>query len=830
MKNNLKLICIAIISLQLSIITLSVLAIAPGGKPRTNNDLKLWYTKPAIKWLEALPLGNGRIGAMVFGGVKQERIILNESTLYSGEPKTNEILPDINKHIDILSRLIRNGEYSDADDYSDKYLTGRAVPCYQPLGDIIFQFEGTNEFTNYRRELDLSQAIAKTQYQNGGISFTRDVFVSHPGDAIVVHMKADKKGALNFRMKMESQHPTTHSTASGNKEFIFTGQLPGFVLRRTREWVEEKNQQWKYPELWDKYGERKPDVSTIQYNQKGMYFEVRVHVLSCDGHVFVNASGINVEKAKEVVLAIAVASSFNGFDKSPTKEGVEPALRTRTVIAKVATKTYKQLLNDHLVDYKRLFDRVSFQLSSKDGQTNLPIDERKKNNAFFDDPSFEALMFQYGRYLLISSSREGGQPANLQGLWNVDRVAPWGSSYTTNINLQMNYWAAETTNLSECHEPLFQFLREVSITGGKVAREMYNRPGWVLHHNTSIWRDASPVDWRGPVSFWPMAGGWLCQHLWQHYVFTQDNKFLIQTAYPLMKGAAEFYDSWLVSDDNGHLITPVSNSPENQFIYIDEHGLKKSAGMTMGSTLDMAIIRELFQNTVEAGKLLNKDTVFCNKLEGRLSRLSPFQIGSKGQLLEYYKEFIESTPRHNFSPYYPLYPGNQFTLRGTPELTESVKTLILNRTGSNMGGGFPTAWLAALWARLGDGDRALSYINGLIKQTHVNLFNGADSVFQIDANLGYTAAVVEMILQSHAGEIELLPALPKAWSSGSIKGLHARGGFAVDIIWQNGKLSQATIKSNTNSKLVLRYGKKTTNLTIKKGNTLIINQDLKILL
>jgi alpha-L-fucosidase 2 len=794
-----------------------------------NKDLTLWYTKPASGWLEALPLGNGRIGAMVFGGVTRERLNLNESTLYSGGPHDYSVLPDLTRHIDMLNRMIRNGEYAEADEYATKHVTGRAVPCYQPLGDITIQFNGTDKVTDYVRELDLNEAVAKTHFRSGGINFTREVFVSHPDNAIIIHLKADRKGALGFKVAMESQHPTAHGVASGNKEFVFAGQLPGLALRRTLEFVEQWGEQWKYPELWDKDGKRKQDASPILYDQKGMFFEVRMRILSCDGRVSSDDSGLNVEGAKEAVIAVAVASSFNGFDKDPVKEGADPSAKTRADLAKISGKTYSQLRNNHLADYKKLFDRVSIQLPGQEGQKKLPTDERVKNNTTSADPSLAGLFFQYGRYLLISSSRTGGQPANLQGIWNVDRIPPWGCAYTTNINMQMNYWAAETTNLSECHEPIFHYLSDVSITGHEVAAKMYGRPGWVLHHNSSIWRGAHPVDWYGFISFWPMGGGWLCQHLWQHYLFTQDIDFLKNTAYPILKGAAEFYDSWLVDDGNGHLVTPVSDSPENQFMYIDEHGQKKSAGMAMGCTLDMAVIRELFQNTIDAEKILNKDVDFGKKLEDKLAHLLPYQIDSKGQFLEYYKEFIESPPRHNTSPYYPLYPGTQFTLRDTPELAKSIRTLISNRAGSRIGGGgWPAAWLAALWARLDDGEKALPYLSGLIKQTHLNLFSGGGSVFQIDANLGFPGAMAEMFLQSHAGEIELLPALSQAWASGSINGLCARGGFEVTMSWQGGKLANATIKSTSGTNAVVRYGEKVLKLKLKKGGLAHLNRNLEI--
>jgi alpha-L-fucosidase 2 len=802
----------------------STSAFSIGSKDK--KDLRIWFTKPGTEWLEALPMGNGRMGAMVTGGVEQERLILNEATLWSGVPHDYESLPDHTSHLDSVARMISNGDYAGAGAYGNKYLTGKASPVYQPLGDLLFNFEGAGEFSNYTRELDLSEAVSKTVYRRDGVNFTREVFVSHPDDAIIIRLKSDKKEALNFKMSMESKHPTLQLSPLGNKEYTYSGQVPGLLLRRSLEWVESNNQQWKYPEIWEKDGTRKSGASNVLYNGKGTKFEVRVKVLSCDGDVSTNSKGVIVRKASEVVLVVAVASSFNGYDKDPVADGVDPAVETRKVIKEVSTKNYQQLLSNHLADYKNLFDRVSIQLESETTQIGLPTNERKQYLASKIDPSFEALFFQYGRYLLIASSRPGGQPVNLQGLWSVDVIPSWGSNYTLNINTQMNYWLAETTNLSECHETLFDLIKDLSVTGRKVASDMYNLPGWVVHHNTSLWRGAHPVDIDAFVSFWPAAGGWLCEHLWEHYLYTMDKDFLRNTAYPLMKGSAEFYDAWLVSNENGFLITPVSTSPENMFRYIDEHGETKQAGMSVATTMDMAVIGELFRNTIEAGKILNQDTEFSARLSDKLARLLPYQIGSYGQLLEFSKEFIDGPPRHNTSPYYPLYPGTEFSYRKSPELTEAVKTLILKRD-RKPGGGWGGAWHAALWARLKDGEKSVSLINALVERNAPNLLNSGGISFQIDGNLGYTAAVVEMLLQSHNGEIELLPALPKAWASGSVNGLCARGGFEINMAWENGELGSVDIKSQTDTNVTIRLGKQTVKYAVKNGETITLNNHLE---
>jgi alpha-L-fucosidase 2 len=389
----------------------------------------------------------------------------------------------------------------------------------------------------------------------------------------------------------------------------------------------------------------------------------------------------------------------------------------------------------------------------------------------------------------------------------------------------MNYWGVETANLAECHEPLMQFMREVSVTGARVARQMYHRPGWVLHHNTSIWRDAQPVDWYSYVSFWPMGGGWLCEHLWEHYLFNPDSTFLRRTIYPILKGAAQFYDSWLADDGNGRLLTPVSDSPENMFYYTDQNGEQKSGGITMGSTLDMAIIREVFINTMEAGRLLGADKKWRAHLQARFAQLLPYQVGSRGQLLEYYKEYKEVPPRHNTSPYYPLYPGAQITPAKTPGLASAEEVLLKER--GRAGGGWPSAWLACCWARLHQGDTAMKYVDGLVMHRHSNFFNGGGTVFQIDGNLGVVAAVTEMLLQSHTGEIELLPALPAAWPSGSVKGLKARGGFEVSVEWKDGKMINSSIKNISGETSIVRYREKSTAVRVKKGETLYLNERLE---
>lgn len=795
------------------------------------NELTLWYNTPAKNWLEALPLGNGLIGTMVFGGTSSETLVLNEGTLWAEEPG-GRYMPDITKDSSYVFNLIRTGQHAEADLYVTKHWLGRSVPCYESLGNIRMFFDSTGVVSDYKRQLDLTEAVARVHYNRNGVSFDREVFTSYPDHAVIMHFYADKEGAIDFKLGLESQHPTAKLKASGPNEITFTGQLPGIALRRTLEYVEQNNEQWKYPEIWNKDGTRKPFAKQIMYGSevdgKGMYFQVRVRVLNSNGKVSTSDDGLVIEDAQDVTLAVAIASSYNGFDKSPSREGIDPATRTSSVISKLIGKTYQQLLSTHLADYKEIFGRVSLQLGEPNENSNLPTNERLLKNVDNPDPTLTALYYQFGRYLVIADSRPGSQPANLQGIWNVDRIPPWGSEYTMNVNMNMNYWGVEAANLGDCHEPLIQFMREAAITGSKVAKEMYHSPGWVMHHNTSIWRDAQPVDWFSYVSFWPMGGGWLCEHLWEHYQFNPDLAYLRNTAYPIIKGSAEFYDHWLVDDGKGHLLTPVSDSPENMFYYNDKNGKQIMGGLTMGSTMDMAIIREVFTNAIKAAKLLNVDVAWCQKLEARLAKLLPYQIGSRGQILEYYKEYKEVPPRHNTSPYYPLFPSGQITPRQTPELAAAVQKLMEER-GARKGGGFPGAWLATDWARLGRGDMSISFINSLVSRNHPNFFNGGGNVFQIDANMGGYAAIGEMLLQSHTGEIELLPALPKDWVSGSVKGLRARGGFEVAMTWKNGVFTTGSIRSITGTTATVRHGEKTKVINLKKGETIHLNSELMLI-
>ena len=818
-----------------SIFILAIVFCITSCKTETNisEHLTLFYNQPAEVWTEALPIGNGRQGAMIFGDALNEHLQLNESTLYSGEPTTYKGT-DIRPTYDKVIQLLKEDKYAEAEKIMAKNWLGRLHQYYQPFGDLKMDFEG-DSVTNYQRTLDISNAVSTVSYTSGGISFKRETFASFPDQVIAVKITADKKSAISFETFMSSVHPNCKTTVDGNT-IIFSGQVPGFIYRRTLENAEKNGDQHKYPELFNEDGSRKPFAKQVLYGDeidgKGMFFEGRLEIRNSGGKISKTDKGVSISNADEVVLLLSMATSYNGFDKSPSTEGLDPTVLNKQTLSKLSDVSYSEIKVNHTTDYTQLFNRVDLELESLADNSHKPTNIRLKEYALNPDPALNVLLFQYGRYLLISGSREGGQPLNLQGIWNNKVMPPWNSAYTMNINAEMNYWPAEVTNLSECHQPFFKMVKELAITGKETAQNMYGNPGWVVHHNTDIWRQSYPADNDVSYSYWPVGAGWLTSHLWEHYLFTGDESFLRNEAYPLLKGCAEFFASWLIGNNDGYLVTPVGTSPENLFFY--ENG--KSSSVSSGCTMDMAIVRENFERVITASELLGVDIEFRKELQTMYSKLLPYQIGARGQLQEWQQDWLETDVHHrHVSHLYGFHPGDQITKEKTPELFEAVrKTLELRgdeATGWSMG------WKINFWARMQDGNHAYKIINNLFtfvdekkEDNHgglyANLFD-AHPPFQIDGNFGYTAGVAEMLLQSHAGEIHLLPALPDAWASGSITGLKARGNIEVSISWQDGQLLDFSLKSKYDQTVKVRWNDQMKEIELKAdkkiefGNSII---------
>ncbi|WP_394803876.1 glycoside hydrolase family 95 protein [Parabacteroides leei] len=783
-------------------------------KTPEEKPLTLWYDKPAGNWNEALPIGNGHAGAMVFGGVDSEQLQLNENTLYSGEPsvifKDIKVTPEM---FDKVVGLMRKERYKEATDLVCKNWLGRLHQYYQPFADLHIQNNKTGEVSEYKRDLNISDAIASTRYVQNGIRYEREVFASNPENVIVVCLRSDSPEGIDITLDFTSEHPTAVQKSKDDR-LVVQGKAPGYVERRTFEQMESWGDQHKHPELYDEKGNRKFDKRVLygdEIDNKGMLFEAQLKpVLPSGGNCEITDSGIHISQTDEVYFVMSLATSYNGYDKSPSLEGVDPAGKAAGILDKATAYNYKELKKRHLDDYRNLFSRVKLDLKSDEEQLALPTDERIIRFDEKADPALSALLFQYGRYLMISGSRPGGQPLNLQGIWNKEIVPPWNCGYTQNINLEMNYWMAETANLSECQEPLFTLIKELSETGAETARNMYGRRGWVAHHNTSLWRESLPNDNVPTASFWPMVQGWLCSHLWEHYLYSGDKEFLKNTAYPLTKGAAEFYADWLVDDGEGHLVTPVGVSPENWFV--TPQG--ENTALSMGPTMDMAIIRETFERTIKMSEMFGLDPELRTELEGKLAKLLPYRIGSRGQLQEWMYDFKEQDPKHrHLSHLYGFYPGDQITPDATPDLFKAVEQS-LNLRG-DAATGWSMGWKINCWARLLDGNHAYAIIKNLFNPVQFGPKNrnggglysnmlDACPPFQIDGNFGYTAGVAEMLLQSHAGFIQLLPALPDVWSEGAVSGLKARGNFEVAMKWQQGSLSEATILSGSGKECRLR--------------------------
>ncbi len=812
--------------LSLLLVTFLIIECQPA---KTEYDTKLWYNKPATDWYEALPIGNGTLGAMVFGGIKTEQLQLNENTLYSGEPGQRHVKIDVSQSLGKVKKLIKEGKLDEVNKIVANEWIGRAQPCYQPFGNLFIEFDHTDSVLNYRRELDISEAICRTSYSIDQVDYERETFASYPDQVIVTNLSSSEKGNLSFSIELQGAHPTASSKVENNV-IVMNGQAPALALRRSIKQVQDWGQEWMYPELFDENGNPIPGTETTMYGDKldgkGTFYQGRVGIVLQGGTLKVEGNRLVVSNADQAKIILSGDTSYNGFDKSPSRQGVDPSIMASFNLKKALTKSYGELKKAHLDDYKELFDRVSFTLGEMTEQSKLPTNQRLELFKNGKDPSMAALFMQHARYLTIASSRPGGQPINLQGMWNDLIIPPWASAYTMNINTEIYYWMTESANLSECSEPIHRFTQELSVDGTKHARESFGYNGWTAHHNTTIWRCAQPVD-NGWCSFWPMAGGWLCQQIWTHYRYTKDQEFL-REYWPVMKGAAQFFNDWLIFSDKGYYTTPIGSSPETGYY---PEGADYKTPFSEGATMDIMIVKELFSNCIAAAEILDTDSDFAQVLSSKLSNMQPYQVGSKGQLLEWDKEYKEIDPKHrHISHLYALSPGYEITKDKTPELFDAVKRTLEIR--GDEATGWSMAWKTHCWARLKDGNHAYRILNNLFvpgdrrKAGLLPSLLASCPPFNIDGNFGAGAGIIEMLLQSHetkevAGEevpiIELLPALPDVWGEGEIEGLRAANGFEIAIKWKEGKIVKATVKSLLGEPAIVRYNSNDMLLDIKKG-------------
>lgn len=742
-------------------------------------DLKLWFTRPALEWNEALPVGNGRLGAMIFGGIERERIQLNEETVWAGKkmdyhnPKSKEGLKEVRQ-------LLFDGKHEEAEKVAMEKIMGQLprdfAQTYQTLGDLMLDFGDLGNISNYRRVLDIEQAIANVSYSAKGVRYTREIFSSHPDQLLALRISADREGALNF---------TARLSRPGNKADIKADSCEILMTEHVG-------------------------------NGIGVKMATRVLFLPENGSISSSGDSVRIEGANTVTILLTAATDYRGND---------PEAMSKAQLKAAAGKAYDEIKNAHVADYQKYFNRLDLDLGTSDGvffATDARL-EAVKNG--YIDPQLIELYYQFGRYLLIGSSRPGSLPANLQGIWADGLYPPWSADYHININIQMNYWPAEAANLSEMHLPFLEFINALRPDARKTAKEVYGMKGITAHYTTDVWHYTEPTGQIG-YGMWPMGIAWSCQHFWEHYLFTGDIDFLQELGYPAMKEAAEFCVDWLINDPRtGKLVSGPSISPENKFITPDG----RKASMTIGPAMDQMIVFDLLSNTIAASKTLDKDAIFRKKLEKTLTNLYPVQIGQDGRLMEWMEEYEEADPGHrHISHLYGLHPGKQISEQRNPELMDAARKTIEYRL-SHGGGhtGWSRAWIINFYARLLDGEKAYENLLALLRQSTLSNLFDTHPPFQIDGNFGAVAGIMEMLLQSHTGELHLLPALPSDWQKGYVHGICARGGFELDLNWENGRLKKATVYSKLGNKCMIRYGGKTISFNTEKGESYSFGQDLK---